>query len=335
MASEAPTADPSYPSYSSHQAQARGPVMAPIGVVYNTAMARPDAALALAALYLFDNKRQARLGAVCVAGSGLNTAIFCDIVARFYSGPARNGNQALAVGLPDVRPMPADPPMVKPALERKKPNGEPQYLRSIRQLSDTSQAEAVLRNGIVFNAETVVVLSAPATWIANALDLAGAKDQYKQRVRRVVIVEGDAPQRDPAALRKFIADCPAPVFLCGKDVGDALLFPGANLDTVFTSAATHPIVDAYRAFKPMPYDAPLHDLAAMHFAVHPDSGFFALSAPGSLTVTDQGALRFAEGGGTVRRLTVDSAKKTEALAALVAIATAVPTPPAPRGRGGL
>ena len=170
MASEAPSSHLSYPS---SQAQARGPVAAPIGVVYNTSMARPDAALALAALYLFENKRQARVGAVCVAGAGLNTAIFCDIVARFYSGPARNSNQALAVGLAAVTPLPPDPPMVKAALERKKPNGEPQYLRSIRQLSDTSQAEAVLRNGIVFNAETVVVLSAPATWLAKALDLRG------------------------------------------------------------------------------------------------------------------------------------------------------------------
>jgi hypothetical protein len=333
MASEARSADPSYLSYLSYQRGAPPPP-SPVGVVYNTAMARPDAALALAALYVFESKRQARVGAVCVAGAGLNTAIYCDIVARFYSGPARNGNSALAVGLPDVTPLPADPPMVMPAIARKKPDGEPQYLRSIRQFSDTSQAEAVLRNGIVFNAETVVVLSAPAAPIARSLDLAGAKDQYKQRVRRVVIVEGDGPQRDPVALRKFIADCPAPMFLCGKDVGEALLFPGAHLETMFTAPAGHPIVDAYRAFKTMPYDAPLHDLAALHFAVHPDSGFFTPSGPGTLSVSDQGAVTFAEGGGSVRRLTVDPAKKAEALAALLAIATAVPAAPAGRGRGG-
>jgi hypothetical protein len=315
--------------------QARGPVAPPVGVVYNTAMARPDAALALAALYLFENKRQARVGAVCVSGAGLTTAIFCDIVARFYAGPARNSNQALPVGLASVNPPPPDPPMVKPVVDRKKPNGDPQYARSIRQLTDTSQAEAVLRNGIVFNAETVVVLSAPATWIAKSLDLLGAKDQYKQRVRRVVIVESDGPQQDPIALRRFIADCPAPMFLCGKDVGDALLFPGSNLDTLFTAAAAHPVVDAYRAFKPMPYDAPLHDLAAMHFAVHPDSGFFGSSGPGSLSVSDQGGLKFVEGAGNVRRLTIEPTKKEEALTALVAIASAAPTPPAPRGRGGL
>ncbi len=308
---------------------------APIGVVYNTAMARPDAALALAALYVFESKRQARVGAVCVTGAGLSTAIFCDIVARFYSGPARNSNQALAVGLAAVTPLPADPPMVKTAVDRKKPNGDPQFLRGIRQLSDTSQADAVLRNGIVFNAETVVVSSAPAAWLAKSLDLAGAKDQYKQRVRRVVIVEGDEPQREPAALRKFIADCPAPMFLCGKDVGDALLFPGSDLDKLFGLEPAHPVADAYRAYKPVPYDAPMHDLAAMHFAVQPDSGFFAVSALGSLSVSDDGRFRFVEGAGSIRRLTLDPARKEEARAALVAIASAVPTPPAPRGRGGL
>ena len=52
---------------------------APIGIVYNTSMARPDAALALAALYAFGIRRQARVGAVCVTGAGLDTAIYCDL----------------------------------------------------------------------------------------------------------------------------------------------------------------------------------------------------------------------------------------------------------------
>ena len=55
----------------------------------------------------------------------------------------------------------------------------------------------------------------------------------------------------------------------------------------------------------------------MHFAVHPDSGFFAVSGPGSLAVTDQGATEICrKGPETVRRLTLDPAKKEEALAAL-------------------
>src|SRR5437773_650604 len=230
----------------------------PVGVVYNTSMTRPDAALALAAIYAFDNKKEAKIGSVCVAGAGLDTAIFCDIVARYYTGAARNGNEALAVGLAAEKPLPPDSSMVKAAVERKKENGDLQYNRSVRKVSDTSLAEAVIRNGVIFNAESVMVLSAPATWLAKALDLSGAKDIFKQRVKRLVIVDAGASQQDVPALRKIVADWPALVFYCGPDVGNALMFPGADLEKRFAWAPAHPVVDAYRAYKSMPYDSPLH-----------------------------------------------------------------------------
>src|SRR5437764_15353442 len=89
----------------------------PLGVVYNTSMSRPDAALALAELYGFQGKRESRIGSVCVTGAGFGAAQYCDIVSRFYSpGPPRNANQVLPVGLSTPEPLPPDPPMVKAAL---------------------------------------------------------------------------------------------------------------------------------------------------------------------------------------------------------------------------
>jgi hypothetical protein len=307
----------------------------PIGVVYNTSMARPDAALALAALYVSASRRESRMGAVCVTGAGLDTAIFCDIVSRFYAGGqgrAPSSNNALPVGLAPVSPMPPDPPMVKAAVLRKQADGSAQYARTIQKFTDTSLADAVLRNGITFNAESVVVLSAPATWFARSLDLAGNAAQYKQRVKRFVIVEAGVAGQDPAALRKIASSSPVPVVFCGRDVGDALLVPGAQIDKSFDWAPANPVADAYHAFKTMPYDAPAHDLAAIHYALHPASGFFNLSEPGTLSVADNGSVSFAAGSGNVRRLTIDPAKKSECLAALVALATSKPTPP--QGRGG-
>jgi len=285
-------------------------------------MSRPDAALALSAIYVFENKREARVGSVCVAGAGLETAIFCDIVARFYTGAARNGNETLAVGLAAVTPLPPDSAMVKTAVNRKNEIGELQYPRSVRKVSDTSLAEAVLRNGVIFNAESVMVLSAPATWLAKAMDLSGAKEMFRQRVKRLVIVDAGMPQQDAAAMRKVLSECPAPMFFCGPDVGTSLMFPGASLDQAYSWAPAHPVVDAYRAFKAMPHDTPLHDLAAVHFAVHPDSGFFAVSDTGSVTVGNDGSMKFAPGAGNIRRLTLEPAKKDAALEALVATASA-------------
>lgn len=304
------------------QAPFRGP--APIGVVYNTSMSRPDAALALAAFYAFDSKRESKIGSVCVNGAGLDTAIFCDIVARFYTGAERNGNEMLAVGLAAVMPLPPDTAMVKAVVARKKENGDLQYNRSVKKLSDTSLAEAVLRNGALFNAEAVMVLSAPATYLAKSLDLLNTTEMYKQRVKRIVIVDSGVPQQDVAAIWHVLKEWPGPLFYSGPDVGNALMFPGANLETAFSWAPAHPVVDAYRAFKAMPYDAPLHDLAALHYAVHPDSGFFTVSSPGSVSVSDDGTMKFVPGSGTARRLTLDPAKKGAALAALISIASTKP-----------
>jgi hypothetical protein len=275
------------------------------------------------------------MGAVCVTGAGLDTAIFCDIVGRFYAaGSARppSSNSVLPIGLPAVSPMPPNPPMVEAAVQRKQANGEPQYVRTIQKLSDTSLPEAVLRNGITFNAECVVVLSAAATWMARALELASTSPEYKTRVKRFVIVEAGTAGPDPAALRKVLSASIGPMIFCGHDVGEALLLPGAQIDKAFDWAPANPVADAYRAFKPMPYDAPAHDLAAAHYALNPGSGFFTLSEPGTLSVSDEGRMTFSAGSGTVRRMSVDPAKKAECLAALVALATAKPTPP--QGRGG-
>lgn len=313
--------------------QARGAAAPPIGIVYNTSMTRPDAALALAALYAGGTRGQLRVCAVCVSGAGLGTAIFCDVVNRVYVPGARSSNAALPIGLAAVEPLPPDPAMVKSAIDRKKPTGEPQYVRSIRALTDTSQAEAVLRNGVTFAPQDAVVLSAPATYLAKSLALQGAKALYEQRVKRLVVVEAGVAGQDGAAFRKLVAEWPTPVVFCPRELGQSLLFPAAELEKTFGWAPAHPVVDAYRAYKPMPYDAPLDDLAAVHYAAKPEAAVFAVSEPGSLSIAPDGKVTFAAGAGNVRKLSVDPAKRDEALAALIAMAGTQPPPPA-RGRGG-
>ena len=175
-------------------------------------MARPDAALALAALYVSASRRDSRMGAVCVTGAGLDTAIFCDIVSRFYSGGqgrAPSSNTALPVGLPHViadAVRSADggsgrPAQAAPTAVRSTPAASSRF-------TDTALADAVLRNGVTFSAEAVVVLSAAATWFARSIVLAGNVAQYKQRVKRFVIVEaGGAGGMRPRSVRSFVR-CP-------------------------------------------------------------------------------------------------------------------------------
>jgi hypothetical protein len=306
----------------------------PIGVVYNTSMARPDAALALAALYVSSSRREARVGGICVTGAGLDAAIFCDIVARFYSGQARtpSSNNALPIGLPASPAVPPSAQMVDAAVKRTREDGTPQYTRTIQRPADTAAPDALLRNAITFSAESVVVLSAPATWLAKSIGLAGTLAQYKQRVKRVVLVEAGGIGQDASALNALVAALPPPVLLCGREVGEALAIARARLDSGFTWAPANPVADACRAANEPAVAA--HDVAALHYALHPASGFFNLSDPGTLSAGDDGGVRFSpSSSGTVRRLVLDQSRKDECLAALGALATAKPAPPPARAGG--
>jgi hypothetical protein len=200
--------------------------------------------------------------------------------------------------------------MVGRAVTRTRGDGQPQYARSIRAVTDTAAPDAQLRNAITLSAEVVVVLSAPATWLARSLALAGTPAQYRQRVKRVVIVDAGDLERDRTALDALTAALPSPPIVCAREIGDALKVPESRLTGAFTWAGANPVADALTTSA----DAPvaLHDVAALHYALYPDAGFFSLAAG---------------------RLAIDPASTDQCRDALVALATAKPAPP-PTGRGG-
>ena len=93
----------------------------------------------------------------------------------------------------------------------------------------------------------------------------------------------------------MFAEWPTPLVAVGAEVGAALPYPGASIEKDFAWSPAHPVVDAYRAFKPMPYDAPASALAAVLYAAHPEDGLFTLSPPGTITVPDDGRTQFTPG----------------------------------------
>src|SRR5262249_46663196 len=90
------------------------------GIVYNTTMSRPDAALSLARLYGLEGKREARVASIGVTENSFGAAAFVDAVFRFYQlGQMPNANRTLPIGLATDKPHPPDSVMVKAVLERK------------------------------------------------------------------------------------------------------------------------------------------------------------------------------------------------------------------------
>ena len=302
------------------------------GIVYNTTLSRPDAALALALLHGLEGKREARVAAVAVTENSLGAAAFADLVFRFYQlGPLPNANRSLPTGLAADKPLPPDSPPVKAVLERVDEKGEPVYKRGMRRISDTAEVTALMRNSLAYIEDgwVTVVLSAPATYLARILDSAGARELIQAKVRTTILCEC---RQDVAAMRRLLAEWPAPLVFCGRDVGEALPYPGSTIEQDFAWTKTHPAVDFYRACRPMPYDAPSQDLAAVLFAARPDAGLFHLSS-GVIEALDDGGMRFLPSpDGRHRRLTVDPAKRDQILSALREVVTAKPVAPPQRRR---
>ncbi len=283
----------------------------PVGILFDSAMDRIDDVLALAMLHGFDGKDQARIAAIGISNSNLQAAQFCDAVRLFYAsattGTAAMFMHSMPVGLADGKAAPASP-MLAAAMA--------QGRTVIKDVNDTADVATLFRNALMayHDQNAAVVLSGPANDLAKLLDMYGVKDWIAHKVRLLSMTE-QGLHSDAAAARKVLAEWPSPMITVGQEIGDQLPFPGAGIDRDFAYAAAHPVAEAYRAYKPMPYDAPSAAMAAMLYAVRPNDGYFKLSESEA---------------GKPRRLLLDPSQKERVIAAYVEMASAKPVPRKPR-----
>ncbi|HEY8461419.1 MAG TPA: hypothetical protein VIM99_13610, partial [Blastocatellia bacterium] len=168
--------------------------------------------------------------------------------------------------------------------------------------------------------------------LARTLLLPGVKDLIARKARFLSASLG-ALKTDVAAARKVFADWPSPIVVASEAIGGELLFPASSIENDFAWAPAHPVVDAYRAFKPMPYDAPTSAMAATLYAVRPQENYFNLSAPGTISVLDDGAAKFTKSPeGKHRYLTVEPGQEQRIIKTYIELASAKPVPRQPRFR---
>jgi hypothetical protein len=313
-----------------------------VGIVYDSDLGNTiEGVLALSTLYGFQGKNESRVIAVSTTKPCLNAAIFADILVRFYTGdPGPFGGGPTPIGLTIGKGSPSTPspdtPMMTAVL------GKPAYQRNIHQMNDTADPLAALRNALSaqFDANAIVLLNGPATNLAQSLALPGVKELIAAKVRYLVASVGNFAagaadprvQADLPAMKKLFAEWPTPIVAVGSEIGDALPFPGASLEKDFAWSPTHPVVDAYRAMKPMPYDAPGTPLAAALYAVRPKDGYFKVSDSGTISVGEDGRTKFTAGAGKHQHLIADPAQKEKITQVFVEMASTKPVPRAPRFR---
>jgi hypothetical protein len=252
------------------QAQERKPTTA---VVFDSSIEDEiGQILALTLLLSYDVKREIRISSLSVSRNNLKIAAFCDLMNRFFLASLPIGMAANGPSITSV------PPMIQAVLAKRTEEEKPTYARTINQLNDTADPVACIRNALTAQPDqnSVVVLSGPPVNLLGLLALPGSKQLIQKKVRTLVIA---APFQDAEGMMKLFAEWPGSVILAGEEMGQSLRFPGECIEKDFAWATNHPLVDAYRAAKTMPYDASAIALAAALYAAHPEANFFKLSEP--------------------------------------------------------
>jgi hypothetical protein len=303
----------------------------PRGIVYDSNFGETiDTVLALALLHGFEGKNKARIASLSTSKANLKSAQLCDVIEKFYAS-ATTGIAALFIsGLPVglATGNSPDSPLLSGTLARQDDKGQPVYQPRIHGPSDTAVPEVLMRNALLaqYDGNASVVLAGPATNLARLLALRGCKEIIAAKVRRLVLT-ADGFRSDPAAAKYVTASWPTPIVLCDREVPAQLLYPGESIEKDFAYSTAHPVADAYRAARSMPYDAPAAAMAAMLYAIQPDEKYFKLSDPGILSIGDDGQAIFrVSSEGKHQSLIVDPARKDEVIRSFVSMAAAKPVP---------
>lgn len=223
--------------------------------------------LALAQLLGCHSRQEVRVTSLSVSRNNLRTAAFCDLMGRFFG-------TSLSIGMAvNVAASTSVPPMLSAVLTRQTPEGKPVYNRVVEKLNDTADPVALIRNALTSQQDqnTVVVLAGPSVNLLGLLALPEGKKLVQKKVRVLVVAAPfDA---------KLLAEWPGAAIIAGEEIGQSLPFPGAGIEEDFAWAANHPLVDAYRAARMMPYDVSSAAMAAVLYAAHPEENYFKLSEP--------------------------------------------------------
>jgi hypothetical protein len=332
------------------QGRGRGFVKPPTGIAFDTDFGTSiDSVLTIALLRAMSSKGQCRVISVSVTNSNLKAAQAEEAFSNFYNGVAPGATPGFSrtadkVGLATDGKIKADTPILKAILDRKTPDGKTAYVHQIESFIDTADCGVTMRNMLLAQNDlnAVVLLDGPAGNMMQLMRLYGVKPQITAKVKYLVAAIGAYPngaadacvRTDLAAARKLFAEWPTPIIAVGTEVGEAIPYPGASIEKDFAWATEHPLVDAWKAYKPMPYDAVTPGMAAALYAAHPDDGYFKLSEPGTITVMDDGRTNFTPAAnGNHRYLIADPAQKDKIQKLYAELISTKPVPPAPRGRG--
>ena len=310
-------------------------------MVYDTDIGNDvDDAIGLAMLHAFETRGEARLLAVTISKDNRYAAPFVSLFDTFYGRPD------IPIGVVRHGKTPDDGAFLKQVDGMKKPDGSPLYPRRVEDPATMPEAVSLLRRVLAKEEDGAVTIVQVgfSTNLARLLEsgpddaspLPGRELVARKVVKLVLMAgrfsAGGSPEynvaRDLPAAEKVFKEWPGEIVTSGYEVGASIRYDPERLTADFRYAGRHPLVDAYRAHKPMPYAEELWDPSAVLYAVRPYPAYFSLSAPGTIQTDAKGATSFVESaGGKHHYLVVNDVQRA---AVREAISVLMSEPPAAR-----
>lgn len=276
-----------------------------------------DDAIAMDLLYKYLDEGKINLLAVNINKEGTAPAEYVDILNTWYGYPdipigiIRNGADCETDAIN----------YAKAVVDLKK-DGKPAFARSLscydnlpdahilyRKILAKQKDHSVVIASVGFSSNLVRLLDTPADEYS---ELTG-KELVAQKVKSLVVMAGcfNNPDlheynvvKDVPAAKVIFEEWPTEVVASPFEVGTQICYPATSIENDFTWTEMHPVVEAYKAYQPMPYDRPTWDPTAILYAVE-GGDRFTVSPKGNVVVTEEGSTLFtADENGTRSYLSV-------------------------------
>jgi inosine-uridine nucleoside N-ribohydrolase len=266
-----------------------------IRVIFDTDIgADIDDALALAMLYNYMDLGWIDMLAVMSCKDNPYSARYIDIMNIWY------GHPDLPIGIV-IDGVKHDTSAYARHVVEMKTDGKPVFTRSLQDGQKPQVAVSLYRKLLSESPDSSVVIIAvgQSTNLARLID--SEPDEYSPlpglelvslKVDYLSIMAGNfleaRPEtnifNDPAAAAKVLKSWPTEIWFSPFDVGWACPYPGESIQNDFSNVDSHPLVEAYKNYQPMPYDRPAWDLTSVLFVVERDSFYFTISPPGKVSL---------------------------------------------------
>jgi hypothetical protein len=300
---------------------------APVPLIFDTDIGNDvDDVLALGMIHNLETRGACKLLAVTITKSNPKAAEFVDSVNTFYGRPD------VPIGLVRDGATPEEGKFIKLAAQYPHDLDGTKAPDSVALLRDTLTAQP--------DGSVVIAQVGFFTNLARLLDAPGGRDLVKAKVKLLTVMAGGFQTvnfstehleynviKDLPAAQKLAKDWPTEIVWSGYEIGLALPYPHVSIERDYEYATHHPLKESYVLYNPPPHDRPTWDLTAVLYGIFPDRGYFDLSPPGRVVMSETGRTGFVPGKdskGRDRFMLLTPLQQARTLEALVQLSSEPP-----------